>query len=127
MPPWSWGRYGSCEGLAGTLNKLANRGNGRIHVGQSPSQFNFMSTETNTVNLQKKVVGRQRDNSLMVGDMTLGSQNRKEVCEQIPSLLGPKYLEDRELHGEGLPKKSLRQFICHEVGPGKWHRTGPTG
>ena len=46
MGPWSWGRYGSCEGLAGTLNKLANRGNDRTAVGQSPSQFNFMTMET---------------------------------------------------------------------------------
>ena len=46
MGPWSWGCYGSCEGLAGTLNKLANRGNGRTAVDQSHPQFNFMTTET---------------------------------------------------------------------------------
>ena len=29
----------------------------------SPSQFNFVTTDTNTVNLQRKVMGRQRGNS----------------------------------------------------------------
>ena len=37
--------YGSCEGLAGTLNKLANRGNGRTAQAKSPSHFNFMTME----------------------------------------------------------------------------------
>ena len=34
----SRGRYGSCEGLSGTLNKLANRGYGKSAEGLSPSR-----------------------------------------------------------------------------------------
>ena len=45
-------------------------------MGQSPSQFNFMNTETNTVNLQRKVVGRQRGNTSMVGDMKHNSTSK---------------------------------------------------
>ena len=37
----SRGLYGTCEGLTGTLNKLANRGSGKPAGGQSPPQANL--------------------------------------------------------------------------------------
>ena len=37
----SRGHYGSCEGLTGTLNKLANRGPGKSAGGQSLPQTNL--------------------------------------------------------------------------------------
>ena len=98
MGPWSWGRYGNCKGLEGTLNKLANRGNVRTAVDQSPSHtVQFYDCGNQHSKLTEECCGSLEGNSSMVGDMTLGSQNRKEACNERPSFLGPKYIANKML------------------------------
>ena len=49
----SWGRYGSCEGLTGTLSKLAKRGSGKSAGTQSPPQTNLRLKKLKKNNLLK--------------------------------------------------------------------------